>query len=607
MPLLAVAASVVPAAPARAAGLAERFPAGTVLYAEWSGLPAQRAAMDKTALSEFYSDPEVRKFTRDALPKLIAKVRALAAQGNVPDELIDLNLGLLAGLRDRPVAFGLLGIDIGPDNVPAPQVALVVDLGKGPTRDALVKWLGFVESMALPQLPEKPEELPGGLKRITNIPNLPVTWGVRGDLFALTLGRRAADTFLVEPPQGFKPLTGDPVFKAVGDVVKFDGALAVAYVNLELPVREWLPKAKELLGPLVAPAEDFVRKARLGPDGIRGWGSTVRVEDRGFRDRTLLLDAGTAKTAPKPLTEAELRLIPAEAKTFSAFKTDFLETYDAGLALAGQIADIAGAGGQFRQALEGFQESLKLDIRKDLIAPLGDTVLLYDSPHQFPFVGGFTVVLSVKDPAALTAGLEKLTAGLNAAADREFGPPGRPKPGALPFQPRAETADLGGRKVTFVNLAVVAPAFTVSDGRLVLTLFPQAAADEAKRLADPAAASILADARFKKMAPDLTGLTELSYDGSDWGGAFFYSYGLFLARFGSMFGGSVGIDFDPATLPPPSLLRSRLFPTVSFTRIRAEGVYTETYGFGPGSAQTILAAYLGAAAAVGAGQAALGR
>jgi hypothetical protein len=590
--LTALAAALLAAPTAWAGPLAGKFPAGSPLLVEWSGVTAQEQKFGRTAVGEFYADPEVRKFTHGELPKLVRQLREILAAG-VPAEWVDVNLAALAVLRDRPAALGLIAVDFKDNgDPPEAQVALVVDVGAGPEAKAVADWLAFLDKQFWSKAPEPPAEIAPGIKRTMLPGGLPLTWGIKDGLFALTVGAKASDLFFGAKPAGFKPLTADEMFVKVDKQVRLGDAALGFYLNLDPVYQDWFPKLRNMIGEEFGEFEKAMALNGLSPENVRALGATLSVEDRGFRQRVYAL--GKPPVAmPGEITPQDLKAVPADAGFALLGKVSWLDTYDLMLKALRQNLP-AGPREEFDRTLQGFQDSLKLDLRQDVLAPLGNTVILHGGPKQYPLLGGFTVLMSVKDAARLRASLEKVGGNLNDLIGNAV-PPG------TPFKPQFKTVDLGKTKITFLNLALAAPAWAVTDQHLVFTLFPQSTAQAAARLADPKAPSLAEVSAFRDAFKDLQGIDQLAWaeppGGEDW---IFALAGLG-ARFAAGMLPNLQIDFDSSTLPPYGLLKSKLFPIASFTRSDENGVYSEVYAPTPlGNSGPVLLVVGGAFVAGGA-------
>ena len=169
-----------------------------------------------------------------------------------------------------------------------------------------------------------------------------------------------------------------------------------------------------------------------------------------------------------PFEMKDLPPIPADAVRWLGTRMDFSSVYDGFLSLA--VIDEVGRGGDAtlrakrEDAARDVDKTLGIDVKRDLLAALGDKLVTYSSPSENAFMTvstGQIIALSVKDADKLAAALDQLEKRLE---------------GVLGSKVRLRTRKYHGveiREHVFVNGNVVCPSYAVCDGWLVLSLYSQ--------------------------------------------------------------------------------------------------------------------------------------
>src|SRR5262249_6661421 len=107
--------------------------------------------------------------------------------------------------------------------------------------------------------------------------------------------------------------------------------------------------------------------------------------------------------------------------------------------------------------------ALGIDLRKDLMASLGDKVVFYSSPSEGPLTLGQTVLFKVKDPERLLDTLDQVAKALGKLSGAEVAVRKKKVHGA-------ELREVLVRQQGFFFV----PSYTVHNGWLAVGFFPQA-------------------------------------------------------------------------------------------------------------------------------------
>ncbi len=169
-------------------------------------------------------------------------------------------------------------------------------------------------------------------------------------------------------------------------------------------------------------------------------------------------------TSPAAISLADLPALPPDATTVYASRLDLPGLYEDTVAAATSITQLVFPFDppNIEDSVEGFNRLLGFDLRADLIASLGDRLLLYDSPSQGPFMMGTTLAIEVKDEARLLKALNNLVVAASAAAGESI---------------RVREVMYRGSRLHVIEVQAsdffFQPTFVVDKGWMVVSLFPQ--------------------------------------------------------------------------------------------------------------------------------------
>jgi hypothetical protein len=435
--------------------------ADSLVYLRFDGIDPHRQAFERSALAEVLQGDlhslldYVTKLVRNALGEDIIKDRLL--KGVTPDQLLQHQ----AATDQLPQMFELLrrhGFVLGVELIgvlpPRAQLTLVLPQAgrEAKDRDAVFAALRLLALVSQKTLKETKQ----GGRTILELPGTdPVRlacWREQDDV-VLTIGTEMPEhTFRrAENKKSKRPnLAADKRFQAVA-----------AFKQYETFARGYVDCARLLeLARATGPGVNRVSDA-LGLGSLRELTLHLGFEDRVQRSTFTLHLAGERKGLfqlskasqngePKPLPP-----LPPDASSVVTLQLAPTSLYEC-------IVQAVGAGAETNPSK--FDQLLGIDLRRDILAALGPTVVLYNSPGEGPFILGRSLAVEVKDSARLDKALAAVAQALPAALGSNVSVRKQTYRGAALY-----LLDFA-RQIPFPPLR---PAFTCHQGWLVLSLFPQ--------------------------------------------------------------------------------------------------------------------------------------
>ena len=243
------------------------------------------------------------------------------------------------------------------------------------------------------------------------------------------------------------------------------------------------------------------------------------------------------------------------------------------------------------QGLTQFTQMTGVNLKADLLAALGDTWCVYNSPGDGGLIfTGLTVTGTIRDRAKLIDANEKLVkaAGQALAA----GPQDNPfnALGGLPSRTLISESEFRGQKIFFLNFvgeqSPFSPAWCITEKQIVFGLFPQTIKAYLQRESGSGAAVSLGTGK-KSLAnvPEVAELfasggapTVLSYQDTPNTFKFVYPLAQFFAQFAFSELQHQGIDLDMSILPNARAIMPHLKPNVFTVQSTKNGIRLETRG-----------------------------
>lgn len=463
--------------------LLRAVPEESLAALQWFGSGPAAKESPNTAVRLIAEDENRRMVAalRDAL--LAAAERSegseAAALARTAVELGELVLG-------RPGVLFLSGLTI-PPRPDTLQAGLVLELGS--ELEAFRSRLAALEAALLRELGEGAPgtlDVGGTVLRLLPLPEdgPRVAYGYAGSRFLVAAGAGTAEKILDGLAGKRAGLAGSPRFQALQPRAR-----------VERPAwRSWLdlPGLIGMLRPFMEGEGGRAFFDGLGFSSMGALLSEAGLEGQGCVARSVLgCDGAPAGLfgllQGAPLSDGELGVIPGDATVAAAFRLDLARAFQEFLALL----DALPPG--FKEELLGqwipdLERLLEVDLRKELLEPLGDAWCLWSSPAQGGLVAtGLSLCVPLREPDRFAGAFGRAMGVLKKRSDeRRLREDGSSRDGVW-----LDSFEFRGRTVWFLESVgeelPVAPAWCVDGGRLLAALFPQMIKAELARPTAPAA------------------------------------------------------------------------------------------------------------------------
>jgi prepilin-type processing-associated H-X9-DG protein len=566
----ASAQAVAPAAAEKAgSSLARYVPGGGVFaYFEFDGLDAHREAWKKTAAQKALNDTQFGALLRDLARQGFEIVRRLNPDLKQADEAD------LALVFDQITTQGFAGAVFGDPDRPGGVFIL-----RGVGRPEIMRLVERAANAGRPKGAPVPEPIQKAGRRIH--PGGEGGWWIEGRDLVFADGRGLDDVLAALDGKGPN-----------AEAHPMRAALARKDDDLEPVARGFL----DFSGPKGLPPE----AAKLGLDGVKAiefrWGFQADALTTVVRLVAPAPRRGALRLIEQPTFDVRsLPPIPAGLTGFNALSIDLLKTYDQVLALVKENSpdDVK----DFEAFEARVRDRLGLDLRGDVLKLLGPRVAIYLLPVEEPQVnvpdpriaalfayGGLVIGAQTPDEPALAANLEKVVKVVNqAVAEQAEGVPNPPR-FARQDGPNVEyVMDLSDFGPPGLLGAAFSPTITISKNQLIVA----GSRDAARKAA--AAAGAGPDGRWKPteafipLAERLPrGMVLLSIsDVRESLPAVVENFPQFVPAINAQLsqasrargGPDIGIEIDPAKVPPADQLRSLLFPASLSIAVDDRGIF----------------------------------
>jgi prepilin-type processing-associated H-X9-DG protein len=537
----------------RAQALADRVPSDALLYVAWAGAGKLAPAYAQSHLKGVLDASNAPELFSELGPRIVRRIQLeQMLQGDpVAKELLPTLLSLGESMWASPTALYVGPLDLG-GKVPMPKVALLCQAGKN--AQALA-------DSATKLVAEIPEGAPFKIKV--------QVWG--GDLLVISnceMAERVEES-LSQREQfaaAMKQCRPDPAIVAYFDAEKVLNVASLA-INMGAPDQAKKMWQRALLTTGIAGIKRLVYTA--GFDG-KDWGSQAFVEAPQPRMGLLasLLDS-------QPVSDDLLKMAPKSSSWVAASRLD----------LAKLVSDLRNAVSRMdpnaarhvEEVMGQVNQTLGLDVQKDLLASLGDQWLAFNSDQTGHGLLGMSVANPLRDSARLEKTLSSLEKMANAAMAKENEDGDGP---TFAF----ETTKIGDVTVHYFAVPAIAPCWAIKNNTLYFALFPQilAAATEGAGGGE----SILANEDFNaaRKRLDVTGKAiSLSYMDLPRLAPRGYQMVLALQRGGLGFADMFGLQTPAMVLPPLNKIQPHLAASISATWIDDAGWHYRGVSPFPGS------------------------
>ncbi len=323
-------------------------------------------------------------------------------------------------------------------------------------------------------------------------------------------------------------------------------------------------------------------RAALGLEGLNGLAVSAGFDGKDWRCDSFI-DAPSPRTGllalldGEPITDAELRVVPAEATCVTVFRLDLGMLLDEVRRVAGEIDPEALE--ELNQALMQADEMTGVNIEGDLIRALGSGWVLYTDPGATGSgIMGLTLVNQLKDADAAERSLTSLQALANAMMGQAGGRSG--------IRVRFHTVEENGMTMYTLGIPFVAPTWSVHDGKLYAGLYQQTVSQAGTR-ATAGGKSILDNKGFRRVMdrldagsrPNKIVFTDLPRTAED-----SYANMVMITQMGTGFLSMFGGQHVPPMLPPYAQIEPVLSPSGEVAWADAAGYHGRMISPFPGSA-----------------------
>lgn len=398
---------------ARAQQAAEDLmPAGAQVYMRWDGIEAHRAAYEKTALGKTMQG-DTGKFVTNLFTQMQESLGGLLTVqqllGGVPPEQLQ---KLQADAAQAPKLLSLLGqhgvvlaVEVRRLEPPDGQITLILP-DAGTKAAPLFATLRLAAGMAGIEVKEK--KIGDRMVSHLDLGMAQAAWWVEGKHAVIVAGTESPEAAVKRTTGNGPKLSGSPLFKRVQGFKQFETG-ARAYVDVAALVQIARTRDKD-----VARLIDD-----LGLDGLRSLVFYSGFEGLAERSLAELDIPGPRKgalrlLAGKPFKMADVPPLPPDAVSWSMTNFDAAIAYDIGIQATEGVVRLVSPESlpQFKDALKQIDTVLGIDLRKDLLAALGDQLVQYSSPAEGPLSLGQTFVIKVKDGKKALAAIDQAIKGL---------------------------------------------------------------------------------------------------------------------------------------------------------------------------------------------------
>ncbi|HVT87354.1 MAG TPA: H-X9-DG-CTERM domain-containing protein [Tepidisphaeraceae bacterium] len=533
--------------------LADRVPAGALVYMGWHGAGTMPPGYDNTHLKAVLDNSKMRELFTEYAPQLLAKLAQRQPQMVGP---INLARQLLAQFWDHPTAFYFAGIDMPPNADPMPKLALICQAGA----DA----------------PIIREQIAGLLQKAGNSP---LHVEAVGDLVVIYLGYPQASAALAN---GAQSLGQSAAFTASMKQVGSEPML-MAYVDVEKLFATFDEVTKQAPNPQATAMASHV----LDVFGLRGLKRVVYASGFDGQDwmTQMFVDAPAPRTGlldlldAKPVSADVLKTIPADSTFAATVRFDPARLISRIRELSAQVDPQAQR--YIDMGLGAVQVALARNPVTDILEPLGADWAAYCSPS----VGGngalsIVLVNHLDDAAKARVAFPIASVNLSNWTSIALS---RARAG---IQIAGQFIEIGDQRVFYVGLPIVAPSWAMKDGNLYMALYPQFAASAA-RWTSTGAKTIAQNEKFQALQKRLAIANPVSFSFYDLPASAtqgnIYSQYLMLARYAGFSDLMLGVPVPEPLLPPLDVLSQHLAPAGSVAWVDDAGYHVKTVSPFPGS------------------------
>ena len=430
-------------APAVAAPLADRVPADALLYVGWAGAADAKQQFAGSHAEALLSASNVPQMFEQTFPRL-GEAMARRNPAARPWDKFATEIAPILFRHPTAVAFG--GVDWEAQPNPLPRVLLVCDAGE----EAAVLRVKLTE-----------------LFQMAKQVGLVTLMDVQDGVLYLNLGWQRLDLAMAGGG-GAASLATDPRFTAAmtGLIARPTTAAFLDVPGLAILIEEGTRRDK-------GEAEVVKFRQFMEATGLRGLGSVAVTQ--GFADGLYHTAAFAETRGPrtgllelldgKPLDEAVLRAVPADAGLVAAGRADLTKLLT--FARNAIVVTNPSAAGDFEQGLKFINMLVGADIERDLLEATGESWAAYAAPGTGGGLLGAVAVNKPDSPERVRAALTSLSLSLVSLTNQNLREQNKP------FRVTGRQVELDGGDVYYLDLPGVAPAWRVAGAYAYFGLYPQ--------------------------------------------------------------------------------------------------------------------------------------
>jgi hypothetical protein len=531
------------------APLADRVPNDALLYIGWTGSPdAQRMAEGSHAEALLKQSGLAELFER-TLPGL---GKAMGQRDEKARPWVKVFSDILPIMYDHPTAIAFGGVDYSNPDEPLPRILLICDAGDDAA--ALRNRLGELFTM------------------VQNV-GLFTLMDVQDGVLYLNIGWQKLDLAMVREDPA-RSLGSDERFTTAMQGM-FDQPLLALFLDVPGLARFAEEGARRDKGEQAA--LDFQKF--LEATGLRGLGSitaTTGFQDRLYVTRAFVETRG-ARTGVLGLLDGEaldeslLQNIPADAGLVAAGRFDLAKLLEA--VRNAIFVTQPNSAGDFEQGLKFINMLVGADLENDLLKSMGKSWAAYTAPITGDTALGLVAINRPEQPERVQSALKNLSLSIVSLVNTNAQQKGEP------FRLASRQVDLPTGSVNYLDLPIVAPAWSGDDQLAWFGLYPQSIASA--RSLDASAESFAGSDAFesiRRLAGDnaIRGFTYI--DLNRYSGQAYTRFNA-LAQLGSGalsgFGETNNITarFPPMVLPPYATFREHVTPIIGVTWVDERGLH----------------------------------
>ena len=422
-------------------------PAECLFYTSWAGTASPNAESGNHT-ERLLAEPQVQKFLEEVTRAMAGTIQqSLASGGPVDAERSALTAKVLKTFTTRGGAMFLTDLKFRAGQPLELHGGLLVNLG-----DAVAETRVNLERLQAENLKSEITTVEIDAEKFYRFlpePDAPLfTWGTRGKYLIACFGDESIAAMLErmrgEPPAWLTKLRGRLPVPSVSNV---------SYVNLKKLVDLAVTQSDGANG------EEVIRA--FGLDKLIAFSTVSGLDEKGFVNRALLTTAGEptgllSLLETKPLSLADLQAVPQDTPAVAAFKLD----PEAVLKLYFWVADHVDRDGrrqvkqQMTQQIADIEKQLGMNLRDDLLKPLGDTWRIYAVPSAANPVTGWVISVSLRDRQRFVQSHDRLLQLMSA-----------------PGGPTFTQSEIGGKKVYALTLpqpGALSPSWCLTESELLI-------------------------------------------------------------------------------------------------------------------------------------------